>query len=434
MISILLLAAPAHAWEHTGWAWELLPVTWYMGAEEEESVDPGDSLDILRDAWDNWEEDAPCAGVSAGYGGAAPTPERMADGVTTIHFNDPSDEVETGVLAVTYTMSGTVIVKETSARLYRNVTSSDIIFNDNVDFATPEGIAEGCSEEISMLGVATHEIGHLYGMAHSCEQGDPCPEEDKLKATMYWSVDDCVAEQEDINVDDIAGITALYGASGSFEATTPRIGATPLDVSFEITADADVTGASWTFGDGGTSTEINPTHTFATAGQYTVQAEIALDDEVCGGSIFTYDELGYVLVCDTPTPTEGASGYFSMAHDDGLTWATTNHTDVSVYGCIDFISWEVYSGSSISGEPIDLDGDGDSDTIGAWSPKIRFPAEGTYTVVMNVGGPGGTKAGMMTVEVTDISSEGSTCSTGGVEAGLGALALAGLVGLRRRRS
>lgn len=437
MLTLLLLAAPAHAWEHIGTAWyqEQFPLIWYMTPPEEESLPEGEALALLKDSWDKWEDDAPCSGVSNTYGSSSSNAERnREDGKITMHFNDPSGEIEAGVIAVTYSSWGTEIVKETSSKIYRNLLDADIVFNDNIDFGTPEDMLSGCSNQMTYVGTATHEIGHLYGLAHSCEQGDACPETDKQEATMFWSGGDCDPMTEDLNVDDIASITALYGASASFVATTERIGATPLDVTFEVSADADITGADWNFGDGETSTEINPTHTYTRAGQYTVQAEVALDDEVCGGSVFTYDELGYVLVCDIPTPTEGAGGYFSMLHDDGLTWATTNHTDVSVYGCVDFISWEVYAGSGISGEPIDLDGDGDSDVIGAWSPKIRFPAEGTYTVVMNVGGPGGTKAGMMTVDVVDVATDGSSCSTSGADLGLGALALAGLVGLRRRRS
>ena len=197
---------------------------------------------------------------------------------------------------------------------------------------------------------------------------------------------------------------------------------------------------NWSFGDGTTSTEVNPSHEYLEAGQYTVQAEISLEDPTCGVSTYTYDELGYVLACSAPVPAEGASGYFSLEHEDGLSWRTINHTDVSVYGCVDTIAWEIYKGDgegAITPENrVDLDGDGDSDSLGAWNPKIAFPEAGTYTVVMNIGGPGGLKASFLTVNVEDVAAEGTGCSTGGSAVGLslGGLLVAAAAGLRRRRA
>jgi PKD repeat protein len=42
-------------------------------------------------------------------------------------------------------------------------------------------------------------------------------------------------------------------------------------MSFSSTCSMDADNYSWDFGDGGTSTEANPSHTYTTAGTYTVK-------------------------------------------------------------------------------------------------------------------------------------------------------------------
>ena len=61
---------------------------------------------------------------------------------------------------------------------------------------------------------------------------------------------------------DGAPVAGFYG--------TPTSGAYPLTVSFFDQSSGQVTSYDWDFGDGGTSTAQNPTHEYASAGDYTV--------------------------------------------------------------------------------------------------------------------------------------------------------------------
>jgi hypothetical protein len=88
--------------------------------------------------------------------------------------------------------------------------------------------------------------------------------------------------------------------------------------------------------------------------------------------------------------------------------------------------WEVYKGGSVSGEPVQ--------TLSAWSPKIEFTEEGTYTVVLNVGGPGGISAGELTIEVEDKRGDVSRgCSAVPATAGLLGIFIGLGAAVRRRR-
>jgi glucose/arabinose dehydrogenase len=62
-------------------------------------------------------------------------------------------------------------------------------------------------------------------------------------------------------------------------SANPTSGPTPLDVSFSSAGSSDPEGKpltyAWTFGDGATSTQANPTHTYATAGTYSARLTVS---------------------------------------------------------------------------------------------------------------------------------------------------------------
>ena len=81
-------------------------------------------------------------------------------------------------------------------------------------------------------------------------------------------------------------------------AGAPTSGGAPLNVTFTDQSTGSPTGWSWVFGDGGTSTLKNPTHTYASAGSYTVTLTAT---NGCGSDPET--KTDYITVSSAPAWT-----------------------------------------------------------------------------------------------------------------------------------
>ncbi|HLN75838.1 MAG TPA: LamG-like jellyroll fold domain-containing protein [Nocardioidaceae bacterium] len=118
---------------------------------------------------------------------------------------------------------------------------------------------------------------------------------------------------------------------------TPTSGSAPLNVSFTDQSTGSPTSWSWTFGDGGTSTAQNPTHTYNQAGTYTV----SLTSTNSSGSN-TATKTGFVTVGSTPPPPSGSyqstvtadtpAGYWRMGGTGSSVPATVGPSGTTVGG------------------------------------------------------------------------------------------------------
>ena len=91
--------------------------------------------------------------------------------------------------------------------------------------------------------------------------------------------------------------------------------ATELEVAFTNTS-KDATTYSWAFGDGGTSTEENPTYTYAAAGTYTVELTATNED----GSDSKEESVtveGAAVTCETADNTISPAISYLWATDTG---------------------------------------------------------------------------------------------------------------------
>ena len=447
-----VVAAPstALAWEHLGHAWdyEEMPIQYYVSHPELPSyfppIDPdlpvedAYQVQIAKAGFSAWN-DAACADITHEYVGDVENELDFTnfkkDGLNTITFDDPHNDLdEPGTIAANLTQSNRgEIARIIDGESFWKAEDSDIIFNNNITFWNNNEIRTGqCTSGSAMQATMTHEIGHLLGMAHSCEEDEICTDPLLLDATMFWTGGSCNAGRSTIKTDDIEGITALYGPFASFQCShelepgdsdTLAFGVVPFDLKCSVRSDAfeELTGADWEFGDGGTFSGVEDVHhTYEEPGNYTIRVCFNGARDSCGDWEFCFRRTGYVRACGIP------DAEFTVAPVDGLTYSFLNETDISVYGCIFDIQWDIFAGTEATGEPIE--------SISAWEPEFTFDEPGDYTVVLNVGGPAGTGAAKLTFNASRTAGA-SACSATGALGGTSAflLALTGLVGLRRRR-
>ncbi|MAB79258.1 MAG: hypothetical protein CMJ89_07885, partial [Planctomycetes bacterium] len=157
---------------------------------------------------------------------------------------------------------------------------------------------------------------------------------------------------------------------------TPLSGVEPLNVVFSDQSTGSPTSWDWDFGDMGTSTLQNPTHTYAVAGSYTVRLTAA---NSAGPD--TETKIGYITVGNTPPVAQ-----FSGTPLSGDAPLSVTFTDLST-GVVTGWFWTF--------------GDGGTSTL--QNPTHNYTIDGTYTVILTATGPGGdgteTKPNYITVNV-----------------------------------
>ena len=149
-------------------------------------------------------------------------------------------------------------------------------------------------------------------------------------------------------------------------SASPTSGENPLTVVFTDLSTGEVDNWNWDFGDGGTSSQQNPSHTYTTPGNYIVLLQVSgpggSDLEIC---------FGCVIVTDPPIPAAPIAD-FSLTPASGNHPLTVTFTDAST-GEIDDWTWTF----------------GDGGTSSEQNPSHIYTAAGTYIVLLEVAGPGG---------------------------------------------
>ena len=160
---------------------------------------------------------------------------------------------------------------------------------------------------------------------------------------------------------------------------TPTTGTAPLEVSFTDSSTGDIDSWSWDFDNNGTedSTVQNPTHTYSDPGTYTVTLEVTGP-----GGTDTRTEIDYITVTPAPQPPVAE---FSGAPRTGVAPLEVSFTDSST-GDIDSWSW-------------DFDNNGTEDST-VQNPTHTYSDPGTYTVTLEVTGPGGSHTRTRTNYIT----------------------------------
>ncbi|HRZ83137.1 MAG TPA: PKD domain-containing protein, partial [Candidatus Hydrogenedentes bacterium] len=204
-------------------------------------------------------------------------------------------------------------------------------------------------------------------------------------------------------------VTAPGGPAADFTAY-PTTGKGPLTVQFanlSTAGSAGITQWAWTFGDGQTSTEQSPRHTYGAQGSFPVT--LTVTDANANTSQVT--KVNYVVV-SAPTTLTAA---FTSDVTSGTAPLTVMFTDQSIEGQ-----------QPITGRLWNF-GDGETSTV--QNPVHIYTESGNYTVTLTVSTASGSDAETKPAYI----SVGQGVPAAGA-AGLVALAAAlGLLGARRRR-
>ncbi len=143
---------------------------------------------------------------------------------------------------------------------------------------------------------------------------------------------------------------------------------------------------SWDFGDTGTSTSQNPTHSYATAGTYA--AKVTVSDGKGGSATDTVNVTVTAPVNHDPTVTAGRTPTGSVAANTAIAFtaaAADTDGDTLTY------AWDF----------------GDTATSAAQNPSHSYAAAGTYTAKVTVtDGKGGSATDQLSITVT-----AATCPT-----------------------
>ncbi|WP_281085411.1 PKD domain-containing protein, partial [Methanosarcina acetivorans] len=152
-------------------------------------------------------------------------------------------------------------------------------------------------------------------------------------------------------------------------------GTAPLSVQFTDESTNIPTSWSWDFGDGKSSTEQNPSHTYETLGTYTVK----LTASNYGGSNTTTKTDYISVTSDVPAPVAN----FTIDADSGQVPFTVNFTDTST-GSVSSWNWDFGNGSTSTEQ----------------NPIHTYVTEGSYNVNLTATGPGGSNSATLPITVS----------------------------------
>ena len=180
------------------------PVKYFIDRTGDAKIGATDSIAAIEAAFKAWT-DVPTASIVMQSAGLSDNSGSFCDGTSKIVFNDPQNQVTDptscgGVLAVGGYCAGGGS-KVVNGVTFSRVVEGDIIFNNgwtNCSFWNKTNLAE----------VATHELGHTIGLAHSTD----------ASATMY-AYAHFDGRGASLKADDAAGVSFIYPEHGGTNPT-----------------------------------------------------------------------------------------------------------------------------------------------------------------------------------------------------------------------
>lgn len=327
--------------------------------------------DVLADivgSAETWNTDGN-AMVYLQFDGVSSVTEAAMDGENSVLFA-PITHIPFGVPALTYIWSQDGKILE-----------ADIVMNVLFPWAHSPATASGPA--MITANFATNEFGNLLGLTDLYGFND--------QAKTMFGYHDLWGEQMaldvhavDLHPEDIEGVQWIYGTglNPDFVANN-RIGISPLTVQFTDRTKTiyPITGWLWEFGDGSTSTEQNPVHTFVGEGDCKFDVKLTVTSDAGGTtltkSITENDFVQLNVRVAASVDAEPTVGYGPLSVQFNMI----------TEGTVDSYLWDF----------------GDGETSEQRNPVHVYENPGIYTVSVTASGPMGstteTVAGL--VEVYD---------------------------------
>jgi PKD repeat protein len=143
------------------------------------------------------------------------------------------------------------------------------------------------------------------------------------------------------------GISAVSNQPPTASASaTPLSGTAPLLVTFTgsgTDADGTIASYAWAFGDGGTSTLQNPTHTFASAGSYTATLTVTDNNGATASS-----SVAITVTVPTNLPPVANAGPDQINLDPGVTVLLNGSASSDPDGSITSYQWTQTAGTTVT--------------------------------------------------------------------------------------
>ncbi len=185
------------------WDFSDFPVVWRANtARSALTIGSAEPASVVEAAFAAWTS-APNAALQISRGPDTSLNTSAADGTNLVCFTcqgDFSKDLSTLAVTMTYIAdaAGAADLHGGSARFAGQILDADILFNPGVCFSTgsPGTCSNGQSSE-DLQTVATHEIGHFFGLDHSAV----------VHAVMYPYAE---PSEHTLSIDDVAGLAASY--------------------------------------------------------------------------------------------------------------------------------------------------------------------------------------------------------------------------------